>query len=118
MHVNRGKLKRERAGGTRAQVLEPEDLLMPICVTTQTEAKSTVDSCQQTETLVTSVLTQTEATGNIEVVPCQRANAISAASLKENDAITSFYTGLSKWAPFGEIFSFPFLITYEVDPSR
>ena len=96
------------------QVPEPENLLMPTCVTTRTEAKS-IDSCQQTETLVTSVQTQTEATGNIKVVPCQRANAISAASLKENDAMTRFYTGLPKWALFGQIFS---LISPFITPSR
>ena len=54
MHFNRGKLKRESrlSKSEGSYKCLNQKMLIPTCVTTQTKAKS-IDSCQQTKTLVT-----------------------------------------------------------------
>ena len=100
-------------------------LMMNIPTSVATQIKITiVESYQQTETHARSVQAQTEATGNLDLEPAgvQMSNAISAESMKENDDMTRFYTGLPQWSLIVQIFFAAFTIyyslTYMTDPTR
>ena len=56
-----------------------------------------------------SVQAQTKVTGNLDLGPAgvQMSNAISAESIKENDDLTRFYTGLPQWSLIVQIYFIP-----------
>ena len=105
-----------------------EGLLMttiPKSVAVQTEAMVTTDASQQTEIHGRSIQTQTtqailrpypqELEHEVSLTMVSASHAISAASLKENDVKTKFYTGLLTWALFVQVFH---LLSLFVVPSR
>ncbi len=93
-------------------------LMIPTSVATQTETVPTADFCQQVEVHRTTIGTQTTVSfsvDNNQVMEEDMSPSVSAEFLKEDNLKTEFYTGLTSWAVFMQLFS---LLSPSITPSR